>query len=41
MCSALGDMVDNLRQKQEQLDADNTRLAARLSERERADNSGA
>ncbi len=37
MCGALGDMVDDFRQKQEQLDADNTRLAARLHARDRAD----
>ncbi len=33
MCGALGDMVDDLRQKNEQLDANNTRLTVRLSER--------
>ena len=37
MCGALGDMVDELRQKQEQLDADNTRLAARLGKSDRPD----
>lgn len=41
MCAALGDMVDDFRQKHAQLEADHTRLAARLSERERERKPGA
>ncbi len=41
MCDALGGMVDDFRQKNEKLDAENTRLAARLSQRERSEKSDA
>ena len=41
MCDALGDMVADFRQKHEQLEADQNRLAARLNERDRDRKPGA
>jgi hypothetical protein len=41
MCTALADMVDDLRQKNEKLEADNTRLAAHQHERARTEKPGA
>ena len=41
MCAALGEMVDDFRKKQEDLEADRTRLAARLREPDREKKPGA
>lgn len=40
MCGALGDMVDDFREKQEKLTADNDRLAARQHKHERTEKPG-
>ena len=40
MCAALGEMVTQLRQREEELEADNAKLAARLRNQNRAQDSG-